>query len=170
MHPHNNEAPELEWAAFRYTCGELDEAEALAFEDLLATDQQAREALAAAVGLAQAVRRAEGAVVPMPTSRLRSRRALFAAAASVLVATGLALWSRTAPPSLGHRDASSAEAHAVALAWLDLHTDPDPEDAAPALGEFEDAEAPIETAEAAEDSIPAWLFEATEAYSGQGGV
>lgn len=43
---------ELDWLAFRYIAGELSASEADAFETRMADDQQAREAVARAVGLA----------------------------------------------------------------------------------------------------------------------
>lgn len=50
-----NERDELNWLAFRYVAGELDEAEMQAFESRLAAEQDAREAVARAVALAQCV-------------------------------------------------------------------------------------------------------------------
>lgn len=51
----NSDRPELDWLAFRYVAGEMTDAETLAWEERLATDQTAREAVAAAVELYQAV-------------------------------------------------------------------------------------------------------------------
>ena len=50
-----DDAPALEWLAFRYVTDELTELEREAFEVRLADDQAAREAVAAAVELTQAV-------------------------------------------------------------------------------------------------------------------
>ena len=46
---------DLDWLAYQYVAGELREHDALAFEGRLAVDQSAREALAAAVALSQAI-------------------------------------------------------------------------------------------------------------------
>lgn len=50
-----NEHDDVNWLAFRYVAGELDEAETQAFELLLETDQPAREAVAQAVMIARSV-------------------------------------------------------------------------------------------------------------------
>jgi hypothetical protein len=59
---------QLDWSAFCYAAGELSQAESEQFEARLADDQQAREALARAVELTQAVvaaeSQAESFVVP----------------------------------------------------------------------------------------------------------
>ena len=46
---------DLDWRAFCYVAGELSDDEAASFEQCLETDQQAREAVAQAVKLTQAV-------------------------------------------------------------------------------------------------------------------
>ena len=50
-----NEHDDLNWLAFRYVAGELDEAETLAFETRLEADQDAREAVARAVMFSRCV-------------------------------------------------------------------------------------------------------------------
>jgi anti-sigma factor RsiW len=50
-----NEPDDLNWSAFRYVAGELDEAETRAFESRLESDQDAREAVAQAVALTRCV-------------------------------------------------------------------------------------------------------------------
>jgi hypothetical protein len=83
---------ELGWTAFCYAAGELTGAEAEAFELRLADDQAAREALARAVELTQAVAAAETMEPVSVGSRGRStwgRRVVWMAigsAASLLVA------------------------------------------------------------------------------------
>jgi hypothetical protein len=123
---------DLHWLAFRYVCGELSGDEAVAFETLLAHDQGAREAVAAAVELAAAVERAAPAASPdvLPMRRPRVARALAwtasAAAACLALAVGLV--------SVGHRRdrapavpanpavavASASPSRDVALAWSGL--------------------------------------------------
>jgi hypothetical protein len=68
---------ELDWSAFCYAAGELASAEAAAFEQRLAEEQPAREALARAVELTQAVAAAE-TLEPV-----------------VVVQTGRSLWGRS---------------------------------------------------------------------------
>lgn len=51
----NSPRSDLDWLAFRYVAGEMTDAETLDWEERLATDQTAREAVAAAVELCQAV-------------------------------------------------------------------------------------------------------------------
>jgi ferric-dicitrate binding protein FerR (iron transport regulator) len=107
-----------DWLAFRYVAGEMTVEEAAEFECLLSENQPAREAVAAAVQLSQAVELAarnarpdRQEVVPAPrgrrvlTWRQRLIWASIGAAASLLVAWGLQSWrdaSRPAPPA--HED------------------------------------------------------------------
>jgi hypothetical protein len=65
---------ELDWTAFCYAAGELSPAEGAAFEQRLATDQAAREALARAVELTQAVAMAE---TLEPVVVVRAERSLW---------------------------------------------------------------------------------------------
>lgn len=69
-----NNRSELEWAAFRYVSGELDEREAAEFESRLEDDQAAREAVAAAVELVQTVVAAEH-LVELPVVATVAREA-----------------------------------------------------------------------------------------------
>lgn len=54
---------ELSWQAFLYACGEMPTEDAAAFEELMAVDQAAREALAQAVMVGQAVTATASATV-----------------------------------------------------------------------------------------------------------
>jgi ferric-dicitrate binding protein FerR (iron transport regulator) len=60
-HPHDDlqrndlQCNDLQWTAYRYSAGELSADDSLRFEDRLATDQVAREALASAVALSETV-------------------------------------------------------------------------------------------------------------------
>lgn len=56
---------ELFWTAFQYAVGELAEGEAARFEERLADDQSAREALSSAVALLEEVRVAESVAAPV---------------------------------------------------------------------------------------------------------
>src|SRR5437773_11933032 len=94
---------ELDWLAFCYAAGELDAAEAEAFEARLADEQPAREALACAVELTQTIAAAEAQsgdfVVPAlrVTSDWNSRLSWMAIGglASLLLAL---LWSGVVGP------------------------------------------------------------------------
>ena len=88
---------DAEWLAVRYVLGELPPAEAVAFEERLAVDQPAREAVALAVRLTEALAESEmtartpaetsAPVVALPSRRSRRRLlAIVAAAAVVLLA------------------------------------------------------------------------------------
>jgi hypothetical protein len=70
--PHQHE--DLAWEAFLYASGEMNAAEMARFEERLASEQPAREALAAAVELAQATSSAIGIadVVPVTPARKQS--------------------------------------------------------------------------------------------------
>ncbi|MEX2173813.1 MAG: hypothetical protein WD872_05585 [Pirellulaceae bacterium] len=91
---------DLDWLAFCYAADELSPTEAAAFEHLLGTDQSAREALAQAVELTQAIAvgKVWEPVTVAPTAGARwSRRISWMAlgsAASLLVAL---LWSGVGP-------------------------------------------------------------------------
>jgi hypothetical protein len=125
---------DLDWLAFRYVAGEMTADELTAFEENLAESQPAREAVAAAVLLAQAVALAEKSqphsgraeLVPAsltkrgPTWRWRLTWALSGAAASLLLAGGLQLWrdSIRAPNSVAqNRPADHEDLSALALQW-----------------------------------------------------
>ena len=73
--PDNPEGDALALRALLYASGELDAAEAAAFEERLGTDQEAREALAVAAQLAHAVP-GEPAPRPDPAYRARVRERL----------------------------------------------------------------------------------------------
>jgi hypothetical protein len=86
---------DLDWSAFCYLADEMSPAEAAAFEDRLATDQPAREALAKAVELTQLIAAADSspaALVSPPRRHTAGSRqrltwiALAGLACSVLVA------------------------------------------------------------------------------------
>lgn len=84
------EKAELSWSAFRYIAGEMPADEQVRFEEQLAVDQQAREAVALAVQLAHGIAAApERPTVVAPARRkrrLRVRLAWSAAAAAAVCA------------------------------------------------------------------------------------
>ena len=85
---------ELSWQAFLYACGEMPPEDAEAFEESLAVDQAAREALAHAVLVGQAVTTAAAATDPIAvpvtggTQRLSLARSV-ALVAGLLLAFGV---------------------------------------------------------------------------------
>ena len=66
------EQHDLDWLAFRYVAGEMPAAELSAFEDRLADDQPAREAVARAAQLAQTVALAAAPPQVLPAAADRS--------------------------------------------------------------------------------------------------
>lgn len=163
---------DLHWTAFRYVAGELSTAEASAFERRLDDDQDAREAVAAAVELAGALAIAAEAL-PIefagPTRRawVRARRvlagsALAAAAALLVIVLGPAPRpGRTPTPGTGPSD--------VARAWLGLRVAPDAEwTAIVAEAPAGDGPESLPTADAdagAERPLPSWMLAAASALT-----
>jgi len=95
---------ELDWLAFRYAAGELDAAEAEAFEVRLSDQQAAREALARAVELTQIVAAAEAQcgdfVVPVSRTKNEWNSRLSWMAIGGLASLLLAfLWSGVVGPT-----------------------------------------------------------------------
>lgn len=94
---------DVDLLAFRYIAGEMTAADAELFEQRLADDQAAREAVARAVDMAQAVASVPADTIPLPafrhseltthqpraSRRLRPARWIAAAAAVVLAVLGL---------------------------------------------------------------------------------
>jgi hypothetical protein len=117
---------DLDWLAFCYAAGELDAEQAAAFESRLAENQDARERLAAIVGMTQQVARVP---LVMPAQPVRSqtrqvyvRMAWLATGAAALLA---AIWlGRNLADS--HNDFASPGAGEVALAdaWAESLVEP----------------------------------------------
>jgi hypothetical protein len=173
---HDPSPDDLAWQAFRYVAGELVGVEEVAFEQRLDHDQEAREAVAEAVALVDALTRAgtdrEGAVrprrVPVPVRRLAL--AALSAAAVLVLAVGLGFIPWRSRP---RHDASAA----VALTWSGLRhaqqqspadPDTDPHDAliawiegpAPSADPVPETDADPDTEPADAAGPPAWLLEA----------
>jgi hypothetical protein len=113
----------LDWLAFCYAAGELNAAESDDFEDRLAKDQDAREALARAVELTQTVAAAESQpLVVMPAAvasgRWQSRVAWMAIGGVASLLIGL-LWSGVVGPTWkSARQLAGTEHHErLATAW-----------------------------------------------------
>jgi hypothetical protein len=166
----------LSWLAFRYLAGELAPIDEAAFEESLACDQAAREALAEAVELLEAVWLAgldARPIAPIPR-RSRATRALgwlaVAAAACLAVIVGLPdQRPNAARPKVPvpHDDGSNG---AVALTWSGLRHDMDQDWQADLLGWLDDPATPAgdndndapepSGAEAStERGLPSWMME-----------
>ncbi len=156
-----NERDELDWLAFRYISNEMTATEADAFEQRLANDQLAREAVARAVDLVQAVADLPADVVSLATTQhspfaarsIRPRRVLglktwiaAAAAAIVIAALGQQLL----------RD--SSDESALAKVWAKMRSGHDANDSSDRelLADSEDSMLDDE----ADLTVPAWLIEA----------
>jgi anti-sigma factor RsiW len=120
----NQTQDDLDWTAFCYAAGELDAAAAEQFEARLADEQPAREALARAIELTQAVSAAESqpaTCVVTPAVRQRSK---WTTRLSWMAVGGLAslllavLWSGALSPDRPQPTASRpAVAPGLADAW-----------------------------------------------------
>lgn len=135
----SEEREELDLLAFRYVAGELVAEEAGAFEARLADDQQAREAVSRAVGLAERLVEAAPQTPPLvtPVRRHRAQRETLLAFARPLgwmtagaAATLLALTLDRGPPAgiEGERESrrpatSASHPPADAVVWARLHAD-----------------------------------------------
>jgi hypothetical protein len=154
---------DLDLLAFRYIAGELTPAESEPFEQRLADDQAAREAVARAVDLAQAVASAPADTVPLPTThhspltthtaaahrRLRPVRWIAAAAAVVLGLLGIQFFK-------GPSDQTT-----LAKVWASLRLGQDVQD----VVETPNLDLIAESEESAIDdeddlTVPGWMMEA----------
>lgn len=99
---------DLLFEAFRYTADELSDAERSRFEERLATDQAAREAVAQTVQIAQAVAASPvDPVTPHPQSTLWSRRWAVIAALAACVCVALLVDHTDSPPAGSPTDADT---------------------------------------------------------------
>jgi len=155
-------ATDLDWTAFRYVSGDLSPAEASAFESILGDDQDAREAVAAAVELAGALAIAvDGPILALPRRRTMARR-LAAGSVAAAVAAAACLLVRVLPiPS----PAGCPDAPAIARAWSGLRSAADG-DWASIVSEGHEPASTVEAgiddheADAAERAVPSWMLAA----------
>src|SRR5215469_1893648 len=135
----DNPDREIDWQAFLYVSGEMSPAEIEAFEDQLAHDQEAREALAAAavlVGkLATARPAAPDALRVAPTAQRSTRRV---AAAATIAASLLVCWLlvRHSP---GPASPSGEEARELISFWSEAWS-PGENDSGDATADDEESE------------------------------
>lgn len=170
---------DLFWLAFRYVAGEMDADESAAFEDRLAHDQTARESVADAVALTEAVTRAASTTTdrrPLRRSFGRKRLAAVLAMAAAVAIVSLVGYLSTKPrestpavpthlgpeesvalawSGLHQPDEGAAVAHVELMAWLD-----DP------IAPGEPSAAPLDFTDADEESLSPWLLEAASLRAG----
>jgi len=114
---------DLDWLAFCYSAGELSPADAQAFEVRLADEQAARESLARAVELSQAIAAAETqsdyAVSPAVRTKDWSSRLSWMAVGGVASLLLALLWSGIVGPTrtAKQRKMNAASQQQLALAW-----------------------------------------------------
>ena len=149
---------DLDWLAFRYISNEMTPPEAESFEWLLADDQAAREAVARAVDLAQAVACVPADVIPIATthhspltthSRRRARPIRWIAAAAAVLVGSIFIFQSF------H---NSSELKALAKVWakrlgqeaFDLND--------PAL--LAESEDPMSLDDENDLTVPSWMIEA----------
>jgi hypothetical protein len=164
---------DLHWTAFLYVSGELTIDESTSFESLLAEDQEAREAVALAVELAEVL----AVVGPehKSVSRKRTNRRALAwagslAAAACLVAAIVPAFRPVVPTE------STADASSVALAWSGLRVGDDTDWSAfvdSVQVQDSSASSPLaepENADISETStdrpLPSWLLSAASVPTG----
>jgi hypothetical protein len=156
---------DLHWTAFLYVAGDLPPDESSSFERLLAEDQDAREAVASAVEMAQAL----AILGPEPTSKGRSpgrRRTMRVIACVGSLAAAACLAAMLIPATPAEPDASD-----VAQAWTGLRKAPDTDgtafDDGPHSTDPGDPGQAALTDVEAEDStgrdLPSWLLTAASA-------
>jgi anti-sigma factor RsiW len=162
---HIRASDQQDWQAACYLLGELSTAETAAFEQALADDQSAREALARAVAVIEGLRTAEvaGRVVPAVVAARRWRtislRLAVVLAASMLLAVVIQYESSLTSSAPKDKDllAEAWLATSRATAALEPSTVTD-------AGEIWDAEAPL-WEDTAATSAPAWMLVAVDDLS-----
>jgi hypothetical protein len=147
----NQRDREIDWQAFLYVAGDMSPADAATFEDRLACDQEAREAVAAAaelIGTLAASRPTATRGLPvLPTADCRTRRV---AAAATIAASLLVCWSLVRSPQ-GPSSPSGEEARQLISFWSEAWS-PSENGSADATADDEDSEA----------AVPSWMLAAVE--------
>lgn len=175
----NHLQDDLAWLAFRYVAGELDQAEAEAFEQQLATDQAAREAVAQSVDLYHAVVAVEQSVpavavevAPQKTS-WPQRLAWLATGAAAAAVVIVSFWNAGGPinppqPPVNRVSSDLAKAWTAVQADLALaREEAAEENERPAAPELSDAElaALVEVELSLPMDTPSWMTAAVQGLS-----
>jgi hypothetical protein len=142
---------EVDWQAFLYVSGDMTSADAEAFEDRLATDQEAREAVAAAVELLDRLAASRPTSTrDLPALPAPDRSARRVAAAATIAASLLVFWSLARSPQ-GPASPSGEEARQLISFWSEAWS-PGENGAADATADDEDSEV----------TVPSWMLAAVE--------
>ncbi len=151
---------DLWWTAVCYVLDELPLEQRLAFEELLGHSQPAREAVAEAVALVDAIRASRSQPVDahstpirtLPTSSSATLAGTLAVLSTVLLLALLALWA------VGQKKPVADRALApVAALWADLASEDEQQ---PAELDWLEADSMLEPAD--EMTVPEWLLAGVE--------
>ncbi len=164
MNPEHEDL-DLAWLAFQYVAGELTSLEHEAFEQRLDHDQSAREAVAQAVALVEALG-TRPATVRFPMRRVA---AMLAVAVAACLLVGVGSWfNSTGEPRSDAPGASTLASASVAQTWSNLRQDAeaDRHELLAWLDEFSaDMESESES-EADTGNPPGWLMDAASLPNG----
>ena len=142
---------EIDWQAFLYLSGDMAPAEIAAFEDQLAHDQEAREAVAAAAVLIGKLAEARPAAPdPLPVVPTPDRGTRRVAVAATIAASLLVCWSLLRS-SQGPASPTGEEARELISFWSEAWT-PSENGSADATADDEDSES----------TVPSWMLAAVE--------
>ena len=172
---------QLAWEAFQYISGDLTGGERETFESRLAADQSAREAVAAAVEMTQAVNlalEAELVTIPQPAMQARGNAwaphswilsAAMGAAACLLIMLGVQQLQQSknkadrSSPSVESATPEPIHDTALAARWSQIRQQDSELWGEEVDSDFTDGLADWELAEEAEDSAPDWMMAAVSA-------
>jgi anti-sigma-K factor RskA len=176
----DNDQDELTWRAFQYVAGELSATDADLFEERLADDQSAREAVAQAVALFHTVCAVEAAEPAVALAGQGSRRAVavpaivwrgaLAVAAAILLAItlNLNLFNRSTPESKNVAAVTPALADAWSALRADFASDENASQSVAASAVLTDAELAIAEEDlAVSTDAPSWMTAAVLGLSGK---
>jgi anti-sigma-K factor RskA len=171
---HHEQNEELSWLAFRYVAGDLTVAEVEEFEERLAIDQSAREAVAQSVELYHAIAAVEASVAAQPvmiarrfTSTWSQRIAWLTTGAAAAAVLAVACWNVVGRvPSPQAKPGVSPD---LATAWTAVRADlaQADEPVRPMIAELSDAE----LAAIADDDLvlpmdsPSWMTAAVQSLA-----
>jgi anti-sigma-K factor RskA len=170
------EQDELTWQAFQYVAGELSATDADLFEERLADDQAAREAVAHAVALFHTVCAVEAAEPVVAVRERTSRRAVLvpaialALAAAILLAVSLNfnLFNHSSPEAKNVAAVTPALADAWSSVRADFASDEHASQSVSASAVLTDTELAIAEEDLAiSTDAPSWMTAAVLGLSGK---